>query len=123
MARPMTDKAVWNKDTKTFDILQVPETKTGAEQLAEFANTAKRTAEVVNKAFVDMSGGISTFIEDFATGIGELMAGGNSFDDFGKMVLMSVAGFMSTLGKQLIALGVAKIAANTMLAIQEEELD
>lgn len=105
------------KGKSTGLIPQVEGFQTGADQLSKFANSFHETANVVNESVLEMSSSIGQFVEDFASGIGELLAGTATFDDFGKMILKSVGNFMSSLGKQMIALGVAKIAADTLLAV------
>lgn len=112
------EKVVYNKDAKTYDVMGVVNATSGADQLEEFANRGMSAAkdiqsvsESISESMINMSDAIGTFIEEFAAGIGELIAGTASWNDFGSLILKSVANFMTSLGRQLIALGVAAIAA------------
>lgn len=64
-----------------------------------------------------LSEGITNFVVDFSDAIGGLIAGTASWGDVGQAVLKNVGSFMTSLGKQLIALGTAKIVTDTVLAM------
>jgi len=83
----------------------------GIQSLGQsFEDTAAQVAE----ATLDMSSSIGDFVTEFATGLGELMSGASTFQDFGNVILKAVANFMGSLGKQLIAIGMAGIAAKAL---------
>lgn len=90
------------------------DTKSGVKQLEEYATAYKNVAETVSEAAIEMSGAMSQFAEEFAVGIGDLMSGAASFSDFGDVIIKAVANFMKSLGSQLIALGMAGIAAKML---------
>ena len=60
----------------------------------------------------DISKSVETLGEDLAIGLGEALGNalsgqGNPFEDFAKVILGSIANFIKTVGKQLIAYGIA----------------
>ena len=60
----------------------------------------------------DISKSVETLGEDLAIGLGEALGNalsgqGNPFEDFAKVIVGSIANFIKTVGKQLIAYGIA----------------
>jgi hypothetical protein len=60
----------------------------------------------------DISKSVETLGEDLAIGLGEALGNalsgqGNPFEDFAKVILGSIANFIKTVGKQLIAYGIS----------------
>ena len=60
----------------------------------------------------DIAKSVETLGEDLAIGLGEALGNalsgqGNPFEDFAKVILGSIANFIKTVGKQLIAYGIA----------------
>lgn len=68
--------------------------------------TSEITTEVSDN-FIDMSGVVAGAITNFASSLGEAIAGTG---DFGDAILKTIGGFMESFGASLIALGIGKIA-------------
>ena len=79
----------------------------------EYEASFAKTMEGVNQAFNSLT---AQGLEDFGNMIGDLMTGQiNSFDDFGKSLLASVAKFMRAFGSALIATATASKAFKELL--------
>ena len=66
----------------------------------------------MNQLTTDIAKSVETLGEDLAIGLGEALGNalagqGNPIEDFAKLVLGSIANFIKTVGKQLIAYGIA----------------
>lgn len=84
------------------------------DEVEEFAAAWERAGNSIMDVTETLRAGMADFVADFAAAIGSLADSTNSWSDVGKVVLMNVSSFMTTLGKQLIALGTAGIAAKAL---------
>ena len=69
-------------------------------------------AQDMDQLTTDIAKSVETLGEDLAIGLGEALGNalsgqGNPFEDFAKVILGSIANFTKTVGKQLIAYGIA----------------
>lgn len=69
-------------------------------------------AQDMDQLTTDIAKSVETLGEDLAVGLGEALGNalagqGNPIEDFAKLVLGSIANFIKTVGKQLIAYGIA----------------
>jgi len=88
--------------------LAIEKAKRNAAELAQLSNN-------INTAFV---GAITEAITGWAELTGAALAGATvSFESFGMVALQAITGFMKTMANQMISLGVARIATDTLIAI------
>lgn len=69
-------------------------------------------AQDMDQLTTDIAKSVETLGEDLAIGLGEALGNalsgqGNPFEDFAKVILGSIANFIKTVGKQLIAYGIS----------------
>lgn len=69
-------------------------------------------AQDMDQLTTDIAKSVETLGEDLAVGLGEALGNalsgqGNPFEDFAKVILGSIANFIKTVGKQLIAYGIS----------------
>jgi hypothetical protein len=82
------------------------------ETLDEWGESHRIMAENVKGIWLDMSGMISGAISGIAEGFGEAIAG---VGNFGDSILKAVFGFAKQFGEALISIGVATLAAKTLI--------
>jgi len=82
----------------------------GIDELDQFKTKYEEVGKIVVDVSQTIANGMADFVSSFAETIGEMAIGAASLGDVGRALLGVVAQFLGTLGKQLIAAGVAGLA-------------
>ncbi len=75
----------------------------------------KTLAEDVKKDTIDLSGSLASAGDSFGTFLGNMLSGKDSMAGFGTFITKAMADLATTVGKQMIAFGVAGIALKGLL--------
>lgn len=77
------------------------------------------TMNIVNQ----VANGFADIIASFADGIGQLLSGEMGIAEFGQSILQAISGFLSQLGRQMIAFGAATVAFGIAQKVLQEDGD
>ena len=77
------------------------------------------TMNIVNQ----VANGFADIIASFADGLGQLLSGEMGIKEFGQSILQAISGFLSQLGRQMIAFGAATVAFGIAQKVLQEDGD
>ena len=103
--------------------LGVPKAKLEVEKLESIATKAKMLADdmskSINGSMLDLSETVKSTLSDTAVGFGEflgsMLSGSAGMDDFGTLIVKSLANLSVSVGKQMIGLAMAGIALKKIM--------
>ena len=79
--------------------------------------------EMTGNIVTQVANGFGDIIQSFADGLGQLLTGKMGIKDFGQSIIQSISGFLSQLGRQMIAFGAATVAFGLAQKVLQEDGD